>query len=135
MYTITKTFTFCYGHRLICDKGKCGRLHGHTARVDIKIASEKLGDDGMVMHFDHLKETIGDWIHKNLDHKLILNRDDPAAKALTDIGEDILTVAYDPTAENLARMIFEHAAKSDIPINKISFWESETAKATYRPNE
>ena len=133
MYSISKTFSFCYGHRLIGDTGKCGGLHGHTARVAIKLAADELDDAGMVWHFDQLKQTIGAWIDENLDHAMILARNDPLVDVLREAGERIVTIDNSPTAENLARHIFDRAVRFGIPVIAVDVWESATSKATYAP--
>lgn len=131
MYTVSKTFNFCYGHRLLNDAGKCRHLHGHTAMATIILGSEELCDRGMVAHFDDLKETIGDWISKNLDHTLIISKDDPVKNALDQLGERYLAIPCNPTAENIAKMIFEKALEFNLPIIKVEAWESDTSMATY----
>lgn len=132
MYCIAKTFLFCYGHRLLGDEGKCGRLHGHSARATITLEGEGLDERGMVFHFDRMKETIGRWIVENLDHSLLLAEGDPAAAALAAAGEEMRPLPFNPTAENIARMIFDAAAAFNLPIREVEVWESETSRATYR---
>ena len=131
MYTVSKTFSFCYGHRLVRDDGKCRHLHGHTAKAAIVLAREELDARGMVFHFDRLKETIGRWIAENLDHKLLIAEGDPLAVVLESAGEKFLKVKENPTAENIARMLFEAAEKFSLPVKRVEVWESETSKACY----
>ncbi|MFA4874987.1 MAG: 6-carboxytetrahydropterin synthase [bacterium] len=131
MFTVSKTFTFCYGHRLLNDQGRCGRLHGHTARATFVLGSDALDERGMVIHFDRLKETMGKWIAENLDHTTLLCKDDPLAAALEGAGEPFRKLDVNPTAENLAKMLFDLAKESRLPIFKVELWESETSKATY----
>jgi len=133
MYTISKTFAFCYGHRLCGDKGKCKNLHGHTAKTAIVLESENLDDSGMVYHFDKLKETIGRWISENLDHTMILSKDDPIAKLFDSLNERYLAIEGDPTAENIAKLIYDTAKGLKLPVICVEMWESETSKATYIP--
>ena len=131
MYTVSKTFTFCYGHRLLRDEGKCRHLHGHTGRATFILGSDGLDEKGMVFHFDRLKETIGTWIAENLDHTMLLNRDDPIAASLREEGERFREMDANPTAENIARMLFNAARKFELPVVGVEVWESETSKATY----
>lgn len=131
MYTISKTFAFCYGHRLLNDKGKCRHLHGHTAKVTLTLSGNRLDDNGMVFHFDGLKETIGKWIAENLDHTMLLSKRDPMAKILNESGERYLAMESNPTAENIARMIFDKASEFGLPVKMVEVWESETSKATF----
>jgi 6-pyruvoyltetrahydropterin/6-carboxytetrahydropterin synthase len=133
MFTISKAFSFCYGHRLLNDKGKCKNLHGHTARVIIFIDADNLDDKGMVCHFDDLKGSIGKWIEENLDHAMLLSKDDPAAKTLKEIGERIYIMEENPTAENIARLITLKAKSLGQAVSRVEVWESDTAKASYIP--
>lgn len=130
MHTISKTFLFCYGHRLLNDRGKCRHLHGHSARATFVLSGE-LDERGMVVHFDRLKETIGKWIGENLDHMLILSEKDPVIKHLSAAKEKFLSVPFNPTAENIARMLLEKALEFSLPVTCVEVWESETAKASY----
>jgi len=129
-FTVSKTFTFCYGHRLMGDEGRCRHLHGHTGRATFVLASDGLDERGMVVHFDRLKETLGVWIADNLDHSMLLKQDDPAAKALGDAGERFFPMKDNPTAENIARMLYETAKGFDLPVASVEVWESESSKAT-----
>ncbi|MBN1282582.1 MAG: 6-carboxytetrahydropterin synthase [Proteobacteria bacterium] len=131
MFTISKTFSFCYGHRLLGDPGRCRHLHGHTARATLTLASSSLDEHGMVLHFDRLKETIGRWIEENLDHCMLLCERDPAAACLRDAGERFMEMKENPTAENIARMLFERSKSFNLPVIRVDVWESDTAKASY----
>ncbi len=131
MYTVSKTFSFCYGHRLLKDEGRCRHLHGHTARATFTLGSDELDTRGMVVHFDQLKKSVGAWISENLDHTLLLCNEDPLAAVLTEKNERFLPLDRNPTAENIARLLFETARGFNLPIISVDVWESETSKATY----
>lgn len=133
MYSVSKTFSFCYGHRLLNDPGKCARIHGHSAKVTITLESEGLDEAGMVCHFNVLKEKVGAWIESTLDHRMILCRDDTLAKLLREANEDFVEVDFNPTAENLAKMIFDRATEVGLEVARVDVWESPTSKATFTP--
>jgi 6-pyruvoyltetrahydropterin/6-carboxytetrahydropterin synthase len=133
MHQVARQLSFCYGHRLLRYEGKCARLHGHNARVVLILESEKLDDLGMVADFGILRTRVGTWIDANLDHRMILHRDDPALPALLELGEPVLVVDFNPTAENLARLVFDAARNAGLPVRQVDFWETPTCKATYRP--
>lgn len=135
LYTVSKTFSFCYGHRLMDDTGRCRHLHGHTARATIILSSERLNNSGMVCHFDRLKETIGAWISNNIDHTLLLSKQDPLVKMLGDAGEKLLALPFNPTAENIAHILFDKTKEFGLPVQQVEVWESETSKATYAGGE
>ena len=132
MFRVTREIDFCYGHRLMDYEGKCKYLHGHNGRAVITIESAKLDQRGMVLDFSDIKKVISNWIDATLDHRMILRRDDPAVEALRKLGEPMHLIDENPTAENIARLIFDHAASQDIPIVECRLWETPRCFATYR---
>ena len=98
-YSAGREIHFSYGHRLLGHKGKCARLHGHNGRVRIEIAAEKLDRLGMVMDFYDIQKTIGEWIDKTIDHRMILSESDPLVAPLQKAGEPLVLIKKNPTAE------------------------------------
>lgn len=131
MFSVTKEITFCYGHRLLEYDGKCRHLHGHNGRAVITLAADTLDRLGMVMDFTHLKSVVGGWIDAQLDHKMLLHRDDPALAFLREQGEPVFVLDVNPTAENIARLIFDFAASQGFPVVEVKLWETDTSCATY----
>jgi 6-pyruvoyltetrahydropterin/6-carboxytetrahydropterin synthase len=131
MFQVTREIDFCYGHRLLDYDGKCRYLHGHNGRAVITIASETLDNRGMVLDFSDIKRTVSQWIDENLDHRMILHRDDPAAKLLADLGEPLHLLEDNPTAENIARLIYDVAAGEGFPVEEVRLWETPRCFATY----
>ena len=43
----------------------------------------------MVLDFSDIKRVVSNWIDDNLDHRMILHRDDPAVTALVKLGEPV----------------------------------------------
>ena len=39
-----------------------------------------------------------------------------------------------PTAENIARHIYDYAVAQGFPVVEVQLWETETSFATYSPN-
>jgi 6-pyruvoyltetrahydropterin/6-carboxytetrahydropterin synthase len=131
MFSVTREITFCYGHRLLNHDGKCRHLHGHNGRALITLATEQLDRMGMVVDFGVLKRVVGDWIDQALDHKMLLHRDDPALPALRAQGEPVFVMDVNPTAENIARLIYEYTASQGFPVVEVRLWETDSAFATY----
>ena len=131
MFVISRQFTFCYGHRLLGHAGKCANLHGHNGTVKIEMQNSQLNPQGMVADFIDVKNTIGKWIETTLDHRLILQVSDPLADLLREHGE-VLTLPVEPTAENLAKMIYDKAEAFGLPVSSVSVWETEQCAAEYR---
>jgi len=131
MFKVTKVIRFCYGHRLLNYEGKCRFLHGHNAKVEIELSRKTLDHRGMVMDFDEVKKTLQRWLDETFDHKMLLNEKDPALPSLKSLKEPIVTFAENPTAEVIARHIFEHAKTEGFPITEVRFWETSASFATY----
>lgn len=131
-YIVTKTLTFCYGHRLLNYEGPCKNLHGHNAKVDIEIASKALNQKGMVLDFSQIRKKLKNWIDQNLDHRMILSRDDPKLAALRKLDSTVVALEANPTAENLASFIFKKAKELGLPVSAVTLWETESSKASYR---
>jgi 6-pyruvoyltetrahydropterin/6-carboxytetrahydropterin synthase len=131
MYEVKKTFHLAYGHRLLHYKGKCENLHGHNGLVEITLKSGKLNAERMVMDFTELGAKMRTWLDDNLDHRVILSGDDPLAAVLEKEGQRCFPTAENPTAEVLARLVFEAAEGMGLPVSKVSFWETPTSMASY----
>ena len=131
MYSVTKRIEFCYGHRLLDYEGVCRHPHGHNAIVEIEIRTDALDTRNMVADFSDIKRVMKGWIDRELDHKMILRADDPLTKVLQDMGEPIFVVDSNPTAERIARLLFEVAREQGLPVARITVWETPTSWATY----
>ncbi len=131
MYRVIRDIRFNYGHRLLDYSGKCAHLHGHNARVWVELSSEKLDTDGMVMDFYKIRDTIGSWIEETFDHKMILAEKDPLAPVLQEMGEPVVLMKENPTAEVLARWIFQEARKRRLPVSRVTLWETDGNAAVY----
>jgi 6-pyruvoyltetrahydropterin/6-carboxytetrahydropterin synthase len=134
MFRVSREIDFCYGHRLLNYAGKCRHLHGHNGRVVITFQAEGLDDQGMVLDFSEIKRTMSRWIDDNLDHRMILNRSDPAVQKLRELGEPMYLMDANPTAESIARRIFDVAAEQGFPVVDVRLWETPHCSACYCPN-
>jgi 6-pyruvoyltetrahydropterin/6-carboxytetrahydropterin synthase len=124
MFEIFVDETFAAGHALRGYKGKCENVHGHNYRVRVTLMGSELDSVGMLYDFVHLKQVIQGVI-RSLDHRF-LNDFAPFDKV-------------NPSAENIAKHIYEETAKQlrEAPngsaISCITVWETDTTAATYRP--
>ena len=132
MYRVSKSVSFCYGHRLLNYDGKCAHLHGHNAQAVITLESETLDELGMVEDFSHLKRLVWEWLDAEIDHTLLLHRDDPVLPVLQQAGERVRVTDFNPTAENIARMIYDYVAGQGYPVVDVTLWETGTSQASYR---
>ena len=133
MFTLSRQFTFCYAHRLQKHTGKCAQLHGHNGTVKIELHNGQLNTQGMVVDFADVKKLIGEWIETTLDHRTILHEMDPLAGVLRGLGEPVFTLPAPPTAENLAKLIYEHAQHLGLPVCSVAFWETAKCAVKYAP--
>ena len=133
MYRVSKSVSFCYGHRLLNYTGKCQHLHGHNARAVITLESNTLDERGMVEDFSEVKRLVWSWLDEEIDHTMLMHRDDPLLPVLRKAGERVMMTDENPTAEVIARMIFDYVAGNGFPVTEVTLWETETSYASYRP--
>ena len=132
MYTVTKQVFFCYGHRLMNYDGKCRHPHGHNGKLEVTIEKDSLDRLGMVMDFEDIKATVQKWVDGELDHKMLLNAKDPLAQVLRDLGEPVVTMDGNPTAENIAQLVFDTARGMKLPVASVRLWETVNSYAEHR---
>jgi len=95
MFTISKSFEFCYGHRVYSQdvvekyagskECPCRRIHGHQGKCTITVETETLDDRGFVIDFKELS-FIKSFFDDNIDHRFILSYDDPGIMNITNGG-------------------------------------------------
>jgi len=132
MYKLTKKIDFCYGHRLLEYEGKCAHAHGHNGALEIEVGSETLDRLGMVVDFGEIEAKIAKFVDSELDHKMLLRRDDPLVEALKEVGESPFLMEDNPTAENIAKLILEEARREGLPVIAVRLWETRDSMAEYR---
>ena len=131
MYSVTKEIYFCYGHRLLNYDGPCRHLHGHNGKAEIELTCEKLDERGMVVDFGEIRKALKDWIDQTLDHTLLLSRNDPLISILKEKGERFYLLNGNPTAEAIARLIYNYARSKNLPVKRVTLWETESSFASY----
>lgn len=109
MISCTRKIQFDAAHRILNHESKCKNLHGHRYEVEATFTSLELDNIGRVIDFGVIKEILGGWIDENFDHNTILS---VADKNLGDSIENatsqkVFYLKYHPTAENIARFLFE----------------------------
>ena len=122
MYTLKVEGAFEAAHHINGYPGKCARLHGHNWVVEAVVKGRKLDELGMLVDFKDIKQTLKD-ILERFDHRY-LNELAPFKDGVN------------PTAENLARIIFEELAgneifKRDSVLAAITVFESPKSSVTY----
>lgn len=150
MISITRRFSFDAGHRIYGHESKCHNLHGHRYEAEITIVEieDKLDNLGRVLDFGRIKSSIGGWIDRTLDHVLILEDKDPLTKILdfslkdsSDLGRPPHIVDFPPTAENLAKYIFNEVKKIlnrsfyALDVTSVKLFETANCWAEYKKGE
>ena len=123
MFEITVESAFEAAHRIENYPGKCARLHGHNWTVEAIVAGTELNELGILIDFKVLKAELNK-ILDELDHRY-LNELETFAKK-------------NPTAENLAKEIFEKLSASEIfvgdtKLKAVKVHESPKSCVTYFP--
>ena len=94
-------------------RSKCENLHGHNWIITVYCRSEVLNEDGMVVDFTHIKETVmGRLDHRNLNE----------------------VVSFNPTAENIVVVIWNKIRakiKSSLDL-EVVLYETPRNFVTYR---
>lgn len=66
-----KEFVFDAAHQLPNHPGLCKNLHGHTYKLTVGVSAHTLNDQGMVIDFSNLKQTVQQCVLAPMDHHFI----------------------------------------------------------------
>lgn len=107
-------FHFAAAHRLPRYDGPCFRMHGHNYRFQVGVEGEVEPRTGMVADFGAVKALVEEHVLARADHR-----------TLNDFLEN-------PTAENIARWIFEALEPRLAGLVEVKLWEIPGCAVTYR---
>ena len=95
---------FCAGHRVVGHESKCANLHGHNYRIHFhcEAIDSELDEVGRVIDFSVIKSTVCEWLENNWDHRMLIWSDDPLKERLRLLDKTVVSVRFNPTAENMA---------------------------------
>ena len=123
MYEISVQRHFDAAHYLRDYNGRCENLHGHRYQLAVTMRAQQLDGIGLAFDFTALKKVIGEVILAHYDHV-----------CLNDIAP---YTEINPSAENIARTIFEALAralpKDNALLYSVTVWESPDSWCTYTP--
>ena len=107
-------FHFAAAHRLPRYEGPCFRLHGHNYRFLVGLEGEVDPDTGMIIDFGVVKQAVQEHVLARADHR------------------DLNDVLENPTAENIARWIWEALAPRLPGLCEVRLYEIPDSCVTYR---
>jgi 6-pyruvoyltetrahydropterin/6-carboxytetrahydropterin synthase len=110
-----REFSFEAAHRLphVPEGHKCGRLHGHSYRVEVHVSGDVDPATGMVVDFADITAAFQP-VHDCLDHRYLNEVE----------GLD------NPTSENLARWVWERLSPA-LALSRIVVRETCTSGVSY----
>jgi 6-pyruvoyltetrahydropterin/6-carboxytetrahydropterin synthase len=114
---IYKEFTLEIAHRLPNTPigHKCGRLHGHSLRVEVHVSGDVDEERGWVVDYADIKEAFAP-LFEMLDHRFLNDVDG----------------LENPTSENLCRWLWHRLKKSLPSLSQIVVHETCTTGCVYR---
>ncbi len=107
-------FTFAAAHRLPRYEGPCFRLHGHNYRFFVGLEGEVDPQSGMITDFGVVKQVVQEHVLARVDHR------------------DLNDVLENPTAENIARWIWEVLEPRLPGLSEVRLYEIPDSCVTYR---
>lgn len=122
MFELSIIVNFEAAHNIVGYQGKCQRLHGHNWKVKVTVAGSKLDELGMVIDFRDLKSEVNKIIEK-LDHYYL--------------NELAQFKALNPTAENIAKYLFDELSQStalkqkEVSVKSMTVWEAANSAIKY----
>ena len=122
MFELTVKAEFEAAHHINGYQGKCQRLHGHNWSVEAVVEGYALDKLGMLIDFKVLKAELNAVLDE-LDHRYL--------------NELPIFSTKNPTAENLAKYVFEQLSKSEIFVDSVAslkairVYESPRSCVTY----
>ena len=117
MYRISKQFSFSASHILehLPESHSCARLHGHNYRVTLHLKSETLDKFGFVKDYQSLNP-VRQFIDETLDHRHLND-----------------CMSEPPTAENIARFIYERFQSEIEELYAVEVSETPQTTCIYEP--
>jgi len=133
MWTVCKEFRFEAAHKLSeAFTQECVNcIHGHSYKVEVYVAGS-LNAYGVVMDFGLIKAAVK-CIIDEWDHALILHEDVDLLfpRELEQDNAKVVWLPCNPTAENMAAIIYDRVKKRIPTLKKIRVWETVGAWAEY----
>ncbi len=142
---IVKVIQWDMGHRVMNHRSICKGLHGHRYKAEICLNGDVVSDsgvseEGMVVDFSDIKKISHLEVLDKLDHAFMVWDMDLELIEFMESSDDhkIVAVPFTPTAENVARYIFEilndkfeDVYGTGLELCSVKLWETPTSYAIY----
>ena len=120
MFTLSVQSHFDSAHFLRGYNGPCANLHGHRWELVVRVAAEEVDGIGIAVDFKRIKSALKE-VTEDLDH--------------TCLNDHEQFRALNPTAENLARFLYERLSFEisglGAQVVGVEVWESEDCCVSY----
>lgn len=118
IYSVSKDLIFSGAHAIKLPGGRAEKRHGHNWRIRVTVEATELDELGMVLDFAELKRAargvLDAWEHRDLNETAPFDR-------------------LNPTAENIARLLFEGLGPkindARLAVRRVEVWETERSRA------
>lgn len=137
-HCVTRYHDISCGHRVSGHEGKCANLHGHNYRITFTCQAKSgwLDNLGRVIDFGEVKSKLCMWIEEHWDHKMLLWEHDPLLSKVREIDQTVVTVPFNPTAENMAEYLVivvapQQLAGTGIVLEYCTVEETRKCSASY----
>ena len=142
---VVKIIQWDMGHRVMNHRSICKGLHGHRYKAEISIKGNMVdikgvSEEGMVIDFSDIKKVALSLIHSKLDHAfMVWDKDQEMIDFFNSSkGHKPVIVPFTPTAENVAKYIFDILSPKIIDtyanglhLSSVKVWETPTSYAVY----
>ena len=147
-FVVSKEIEFDAGHRVPLHESKCRNPHGHRYRVIAYVCGdlqEEGAATGMVLDFTDIKAALTELIHDKYDHGFIIYAGDSemlnafriyyvdkkTGVGVNDGNYKIIVVDWTPTAEEMARSVYNDLIERLPGLIRVDVYETPTSCATY----
>jgi 6-pyruvoyltetrahydropterin/6-carboxytetrahydropterin synthase len=133
MLSITKIFSFESAHRISTYEGACSQIHGHSYLLHVTVTGNELEED-MLLDFKILRKIVREEVIDRLDHSLILKDTETHRRDFQQIGQKILWMEYEPTAERMLLWMRDRIVPKlplKVALESLNLYETATCYATW----
>jgi len=132
---VCKKFEWEMGHRLLNHPGKCSRPHGHSYSAEVVFLAST-SENGFAVELGAATVKLAP-IFEQLDHAFMVREDDELFSYRQGKPESrgILRVPFEPTTENLAKMLFFKITSLELPVESVRVWETRKIWAEFTKSD